>query len=221
MESKDRREFKLYVLKCPISKEIRYVGITYRKLYSRLSQHKNEAKKRTNTHKTAWIRGLLNRGHTPIIELVESFASLSDCKSAEIALIADLRHVGNLTNISEGGEGANGIKLSPEQKKKRAEWHRSLNRRITEDHREIIMNVWSNNQFAKGSKRSEEFKREMANIRSIPVIGIKSNTSISFRSCTQAAKELKISLKGINNALRGRATISGGYRWVYLNENKN
>jgi hypothetical protein len=53
MEEKVKKT-SLYVLKDPSNGDIRYVGITFRKLQQRLSGHLSDAKNRPelNTHKT-------------------------------------------------------------------------------------------------------------------------------------------------------------------------
>ena len=61
---------KIYTLTCPITLEIRYVGKTEKKLETRLSNHIKVSEK-SNTHKNNWIKSLLKKELTPIIELLD------------------------------------------------------------------------------------------------------------------------------------------------------
>jgi len=67
--------YNIYVLKCPISSEIRYVGQTKMSLIKRLGGHiydaTNRNKKKLN-HKDNWILKLLKNGYRPLIESLES-----------------------------------------------------------------------------------------------------------------------------------------------------
>ena len=62
---------KIYTLSDPITKEIRYLGITKQSLNRRLSGHLYDTKSKKPTHKINWINSLLNNGYIPDIELLD------------------------------------------------------------------------------------------------------------------------------------------------------
>lgn len=74
---------KIYVLRCPISKEIRYVGMTRLSLSHRLHLHIKE-KKKGITHKTNWVKSLLDKKLIPIIEQIDSSSNLEELCEKEL-----------------------------------------------------------------------------------------------------------------------------------------
>lgn len=92
----------IYVLRCPKSGEVRYVGKA-NNAQSRLKTHLRDCKRR-NTPVYCWMRSLLADGLTPTIEVVQQVAS-DDWARAEIDLIAKLRADGvRLLNLADGGD---------------------------------------------------------------------------------------------------------------------
>lgn len=86
---------------------VRYVGKTGGALHSRLDGHIRESLGGKKSHKCCWIRSMLRNGFAPTIEL-QTEVSGDGC-GAEIAYIKYLRGFGlNLTNETDGGEGASG-----------------------------------------------------------------------------------------------------------------
>lgn len=94
------KKFKIYCLKCPISKEIRYIGVTTQKLSVRLSQHIWDSKKRSTMYKSNWINSLSEK---PLIELIEEVNELN-WEEREIYWI-NFYKSGKLTNYCKGGKG--------------------------------------------------------------------------------------------------------------------
>jgi hypothetical protein len=102
--------YNIYVLKCPISGDIRYVGQTKMKLIKRLSGHLYDAfgrnKKKLN-HKDNWIRKLLKDGYRPLIESIETFSNdveLNFVLDREKFWILNLKNKFKLLNSTDGGE---------------------------------------------------------------------------------------------------------------------
>jgi|JI6StandDraft_1071083.scaffolds.fasta_scaffold58683_2 hypothetical protein len=107
----------IYKLCCPITNEIRYVGITTKSLTKRLASHINAAQKTgAKTHRESWIRGLLNKGLKPLIEELETFkGELKPHKGGYVFGIHGerekywiskyLKEGANLTNYTDGGDG--------------------------------------------------------------------------------------------------------------------
>lgn len=93
----ENRIFYIYVLKHPLTLEIRYVGVTCTTLKARLSQHIHDSKKK-NTYKRNWINSLPQR---PIIEQIE-ICNYTNWEEREKYWIS---YYENLTNTREGGGG--------------------------------------------------------------------------------------------------------------------
>lgn len=94
-------KFYVYVLKHPITQEIRYVGLTNnpkRRFYAHYSTKKK-------THTSNWVFSLRKENLKPIMEIVFETFSEEICKQKEIELIEFYSKNGaKLTNISCGGE---------------------------------------------------------------------------------------------------------------------
>lgn len=83
-------ECKIYVLKDPRTKEVKYVGRTSNSLNGRLCKHINEAEKydaSKNNKKLEWISELLSIGCKPIIKQVEC-VSVKESAEKELQWIA-------------------------------------------------------------------------------------------------------------------------------------
>ena len=74
---------KIYILKCPISGEIKYVGLTRVSLEHRLHLHLKENVKGL-THKINWIKSLKKQGLKPLIEEIDSSSNLEELCKKEI-----------------------------------------------------------------------------------------------------------------------------------------
>ena len=107
--------YKLYYLLDPRDEAIRYVGIT-KNIHKRFMCHLRDKK---NTHKNAWVGSLLKLGLEPIIELMEETDIKEEIYAKEKEHIKNLRNKGvDLTNLTDGGEGCFGYKLSDESRMK-------------------------------------------------------------------------------------------------------
>lgn len=107
---------RIYILKDPRDGAVRYVGKTTRPLYVRFWQHTGRASlRRTDTWCARWIRSLLDVGLAPVMEFVEDAAA--DWAAREAYWIAYYRAAGaDLTNLTNGGEGAPGFRMTAAQR---------------------------------------------------------------------------------------------------------
>lgn len=116
----------IYTLSDPETHAVRYVGKTSHTLTKRLQSHKSEAlRKRADGtwyaryYRVNWLRSIYLRGLIPVIQVVESGSG--DWQSAERRWIAHYRQSGaDLINTTDGGEGAVGVKHSPETVRQRS-----------------------------------------------------------------------------------------------------
>jgi hypothetical protein len=104
MGAEKKKAVKIYVLRCPDTGEVRYVGKTVCDLEKRFSGHLNDNRK---THRKSWIDGLRAKGKIPTIEPIEEFVDGErDWQDRERYWILFFRQKGaRLLNHTDGGEG--------------------------------------------------------------------------------------------------------------------
>ena len=129
----------IYSLSDPETQETRYVGKTKKRLKKRLYEHLTVRNLIPRTHKNCWIKSLLRRKLKPLIILLE-VTDENSWKEREIHWIRS-GCFPNLTNGTDGGDGALGTKSSPEQIRKRLETSRlrGVLRRSDECRRKISL----------------------------------------------------------------------------------
>lgn len=91
-------KYLIYVLKHPVTKEIRYVGYTSKSLKVRLRYHYYELEKKGYSHKRHWLRSLPKKA---IIEKIDECYDLDTVKAKEQFYISLYP---NLVNSTTGGE---------------------------------------------------------------------------------------------------------------------
>ena len=127
--------FYIYTLIDPTTNEIKYIGYT-KNPKKRIWEHIRDAKKGIRTYKCEWIRSLLSKNSEPILEIMSEFDSHDKVLLEEIRLIKEFKESGSkLTNLTNGGDGQNGVKLR-------------------KDHPIIMWN--------KGREKSEETRRKLS-----------------------------------------------------------
>lgn len=96
---------KIYVLVCPITLKIRYIGITREKYLSkRLGGHLFDSVNRNGkTHHHRWIKSLYDIGLKPIIRLIQEVDSWEEARNIELGLIRKYKKSHNLTNTDDEG----------------------------------------------------------------------------------------------------------------------
>ena len=116
---------KIYILKDPISKEIRYIGLTRVSLEHRLHLHLKENVKGL-THKINWIKSLKQQNLKPIIEEIDSSSDLEELCKKEIywiqyynsfKIISKAEYMKTVKNINENvisELSSSGLTVSPE-----------------------------------------------------------------------------------------------------------
>lgn len=107
--------YKLYSLSDETG--VRYIGITKKKLSSRLSAHISSCKqafknKKSRHYRHCWIKSLLDKGQLPKIELLNIYNTFEELEKAEIEYISKYN---NLVNSTSGGKGRKNYKFTEEQ----------------------------------------------------------------------------------------------------------
>lgn len=162
----------IYVLKHPVSGEIRYVGKTVKKLSDRLKIHIWAAAKGNKTHRCNWLRQLAKDGLVPVIEEIERLDIDANWQERESFWITHYRGAGfSLTNATSGGEGMHGATHTQEARRLISLAHKGkaisqdqrekqsaamAGRALTDEHKQRISAA------TRGKKRSELTKRRMS-----------------------------------------------------------
>lgn len=117
--------YKIYGLITHKDDEIKYVGLTSKKLEYRLKQHiKSSLKKKVKyTKKENWIRKRINEGFSINIIELESNLSKEEANLFEMAWIS-YYGLENLTNLTIGGDGVRGKFYNYEE---RINWYNAIN----------------------------------------------------------------------------------------------
>jgi len=98
------RKIFIYTLADPRTGEVRYVGKTI-DTYYRLARHISDAKRSTRRHKDAWLKGIVNIGLSPVLEVLDECTD-EDWKLVEQYWISQFKSWGfKLLNETLGGEG--------------------------------------------------------------------------------------------------------------------
>lgn len=105
----------IYTLSCPETLAVRYVGKT-NNTYYRLVSHLSPKNLSKNTYSARWIKGLLDRGLKPVLNVIEE-VKFEEWQEAERKWIKHYRVLGcKLCNLTDGGEGL--VNPSEETKEK-------------------------------------------------------------------------------------------------------
>ena len=181
------RRIVIYGLFDPRAHELRYIGKTKKKLSERLKEHIRAAKRYQHSPRGRWIKGLLDEGIAPLIEVLQEVSD-DEWEEAEKHHIAEAKEKGiNLTNLAEGGQGHHDYVFTEEHRRKIGEAHKGnkhgLGYRHTEEHKERVskrMKGEGNPNYGKtfskeykenlskaqkGRKHSEETKQKMRESR--------------------------------------------------------
>jgi len=106
----------IYALTEPDTGEVRYIGVTKGPAKYRLRDHIRYAEKGGATYRCKWIRSLLRDGRIPKLLILEETTN----RDREEHWIERYRSNGaRLTNLTDGGDGSAGRRLSPEEIERR------------------------------------------------------------------------------------------------------
>jgi group I intron endonuclease len=198
-------KYIVYALVNPINHEVFYVG----KSSSGLSRPKHHfipsVLNKSNLPVHNKIKSLKNKGYEPYIEVIE------DCNTEEELNIAETYYIYkfkkdegySLKNLTTGGEGCSGRKVSDEVKKKLSILYKG--RKLSE---QTILKLKKVNL----GKKLTEFHKEKIRIKSPKRIVIFCvNNGKTYNSIRAAAKDLKLDHRGIARTLKGEYKHYNGF----------
>jgi predicted GIY-YIG superfamily endonuclease len=222
----------IYILKCPTTQEVRYVGRSRepkRRYYSHLNEQKT-----ASYYKKNWIKKLGKQGLKPILEIIKEVPT-EEASHWEQYFIDFYREQGcNLTNL---GDGSRGCKYGNQTsfKKGNISW-RTGKKLIREQRCEFCNEIFfakrkgirfcSNScagkktGFKKGNKPWTYGKKGQERLfnsgPSKPILQIDKNTGEilnEFPSAAEAMRQTGISDDTILVNLGGRTKTAGGFIW--------
>jgi hypothetical protein len=154
------------------------------------------------------------------VEIVAKNLTEKEALNFEVLLIKKLREQSvKLTNITAGGEGTSGIKLSDEHKeklrqsklgKKQSPEHIAKcaesrrGKKYTEAHCKAISESLKGKKMPVDSQ-AKKYKQVMC-----------LESGKIYKSITEAAKELNLYTNNISKACKGQLQKTGGYHWSYV-----
>jgi hypothetical protein len=150
--------WSIYVLRCPRTREARYVGWTAIAIEARLRCHIQEAVRSQHTHKCKWIMSLVSIGLNPLIEVIETGTGAA-WGEAERRWIALYRARGaRLVNGTDGGEGTPGM-AAWGTAQQRSEASRKGRAALTPEQRRKWMKNWNAAKTAEQQHESTKHAR--------------------------------------------------------------
>lgn len=218
--------YKIYALIDPITEIIRYIGYTSKTLETRLRYHIYDCKSK-NTHKTAWIKGLIKKGQTPIITLLQECNTLQEALELEVLTISKYQ---NLTNSTSGGEtnkvycpkviakmGANrkgkcvGID-NPMYGKKRPDLsarNKVINPESVKKTADVLRIKYNTEEYKTILRDSQSTKISINAIKDGVLIG-------TYQSKRELADKLNLDRKSVNAVLKGDYSQHKGYTFSIM-----
>lgn len=222
----------IYSLANPETDEIRYIGITFQNLNTRLASHIYQIKKRN--HKNAcWIKSLLKKGLRPRIEIIDE-VSKENWKEVEQYWIAQFKAWGfNLNNHAIGGEGNIGFKHSLETREKMkisrnsgnwVSWNKGttncfsqealnkmslsrMGRKVSEANRNKFIERAKQPKTNSHKQKLKEATLKQFNVQPIQFINIKTNEELIFNCKQDAATYFNVWANTITTAIKSKKPL--------------
>jgi group I intron endonuclease len=223
----------IYALICPITRKVKYVGLTKKDPNKRLSAHITETKNYIKNNKFlnkkhTWLRKLISMELDSEIEI----EILEKCKydmlgDREKYWISYFKSTG-ITNSTDGGDGV--LNLSQDAKDRisfanSGEKNGMYGKRISrsQDQKDKLSNSLLNSEKLKESRNSKEYKEKISNAFSIPILVLDENYNIifEFKNCRECAEYFNYTNGNIANAIRYKRQIGKrrGYKyWIVRKE---
>lgn len=214
----------IYILKDPISNEIKYVGKSDNPS-KRFSEHIRKSKYK-KTYKNNWINGLKSKGQLPILEIIDTVDN-NNWGDYEKKWISFYRELGcDLTNLTDGGDGGNFgdkiNKLISEKLKNRVFSEETIKlmsesakkRKLSEQGRKSL------SEKRKGEKNPMYGKKQSIyciESQYKPVIQLTNDGEIikEWKSLKEVSEYLLINRNTIRMVCNNQRKSAGGYKWKF------
>ncbi len=179
----------------------------------------SQARAKTSGSRNQYWKNVVAKAGGFKVEIVAKNLTEKEALNFEILLIKKLREQNvKLTNITAGGEGTSGIKLSEEHKEKLRQ--AKLGKKLSPEHIAKAAQARVGKQFSEAHRKaiSESLKgRKLSKAHSLklakPIICITNGKT--YESVTEAAKELKLETTNISRCCKGVFKQTGGYSFIY------
>jgi group I intron endonuclease len=200
-------DINIYKLIDPNTNEVKYVGKTYRAIETRLKEHL-DYRKGQKTKKINWIKSLVANDQLPIIEQIETCTD-ENWIEREQYWILYYRSIGNLTNMTDGGDGNHHQEFSRESIEKRSEKLRGQ-KRSPETRRKISDRLT-------GLIRSENNKKQISETltrkygKAILQFDLSDNFIAEYPSIRMAARETNTDRANLVRVVKGQYHHTNGF----------
>lgn len=184
----------IYVLKCPLSREIVYVGKT-KNPKKREKDHHRKCSGKYRSRLDKWKSNIIKNGNLPIMEIIKECNI--DVDYWEKYYIKEYRKEFNLLNMTEGGDGLQ----NPSDEVRKKIGDKSRGRKKSDKTRKIL----SEKLYNKTGKRILCYDKS-------------GNLISEYRNSRRASEDLNISHKLISKVLNKVYHFTNGYTFFYKDE---
>lgn len=211
---------KVYLATFPNGKK--YVGITCATLKTRVSEHYSRSK---IGPKYAIHNALTKYGKDVKWEVLHTCSTFEEAKKLEINTIQELNtQAPNGYNLTVGGDGTRGHKITEEQRKRLSEAHtgykmpESQKKAIGAGNKGKVRSLESIEKIKAAQKGKILDSAHLKNLRAANCVSLAvyaKDTDIfvgNWSSITQCAKDLGLSRTALNNCVAGLTKSTGEYR---------
>lgn len=167
--------------------------------------------------------------------IIETGLTKEEANKLEISLIKEYKNLGLSYNITDGGEGFLGFKMSEEAKTKISKIHKgktlpeymkiqtSLRFKgvpLSEKHKSKISAALIGKPKSEAAKRHMRKNHKLHNLVKIVKCDRENNVICVYESIAEASRDTGILQTHISRCARGKRPSAGGFIWKYYKENE-
>lgn len=191
-----------------------YFGITQQPLNKRWQQHKCNSFRQNYPLYNAMKKYGIDKFKIEVVFLFDNKEEMFEMEKILIKKFKTFKREFGYNNSLGGENSRHGSKLTEKQRKRISDYQKSRMRKPHSEDTKAKIGL-SN----KGKKRSDVFRQNLSNIKKgNPAKNKKSiilNNELIFESLTKASLETGVSIKSINNNLKGRSIKTKVGIWEY------